>query len=421
MNGDLTQRHRDTESVSALGLLLRLDARRLADSVRRPRAGVWLGFALPVALVVGGVWLGGAALRPDVDTGDGRILLGLLASAPVAFQAYPVLFRPEDDALLRRLGIPPGALFAQRALRLLLLSLAVAALFLLPFIRTREPLGTPLGILLAASLVTWAASLVTTSGAALGMADGRKSSLGGLMGPDAGLAAAASLVYAPLPPLVGGALAARVALGPGVPVRVAVIAALSALWVTLAGRRFARALPRFAPLSGELAYAPPPTADASELVIGRGLPALLPRRAGAVRARDAVVVDRRFRWAGKLAAPVGIIASLVLLRAGADPEARRWVAAACIGLLVMQGAAVVALGRGERPRLRWIDRALGLRTIDRLIGRWAVGFGLAMGVVLPVAFVWSFTVTTSPAWPWLAGAALGSLTAAAASLAAAGR
>jgi hypothetical protein len=367
------------------------------------------------------VWLAGAALRPDVDTGDGRILLGLLASVPVAFQAYPVLFRPEDDSLLRRLGIPPAALFAHRALRLLLLSLAVTALFLLPFIRTGEQLGTPLAILLAASLVTWAASLVTTCGAAREMAQGRKSPLRGLLGPDAGLLAAASLVYAPLPPLVAGALAGRLAVGPGMPVRVALIALLCAVWTALAARRFANALPRFAPLSGELAYAPPPTADASELVIGRGLPALLPRAAGAVRARDAVVVDRRFRWAGKLATPVGIIASLVLLRAGGDADVRRWVAAACIGLLVMQGAAVVALGRGERPRLRWIDRALGLRTLDRLIGRWSVGFGLAMGVVLPVAFVWSFAVDTSPAWPWLAGAALGALAAAGVSLAAAGR
>ncbi|HEX8362094.1 MAG TPA: hypothetical protein VF613_18390, partial [Longimicrobium sp.] len=220
--------------MSRLALLLRLDARRLADSVRRPRVGVWVGFALPAALVVGGVWLAGAALRPDVGTGDGRILLGLLASAPVAFQAYPVLFRPEDDSLLRRLGISPAALFAQRALRLLLLALAVTGLFLLPFVRTGQPLATPLAILLAASLVTWSASLVTTCGAALGMAGGRKSPFRGLLGPDAGLAAAASLVYAPLLPLIGGALAARVVLGPGMPVRVGVIALLCALWVTLA-------------------------------------------------------------------------------------------------------------------------------------------------------------------------------------------
>lgn len=407
--------------MPTLALLLRLDARRLADSFRRPRAGVWVGVALPAALVIGGVWLAGANLRPDVSTGDGRILLGLLVSAPVAFQAYPILFRPADDSLLRRLGIPPAALFAQRALRLFLLALAVAGLFLLPFIRSGEPLGAPLVMLVTAAVVTWASSLATTAGAAASMADGKRSPIRALLGPDTGLIAAASLVWAPLPPLVAGALAARLALGNGVPVRLGVMAILSVLWIALAARRFARALPRFAPLSGELAYAPPPTSDASELVIGRGLPALLPRGAGAVRARDAVVVDRRFRWAGRLAAPVGIIASLALLRAGGDPDVRRWVAAACIGVLVMQAAAVVALGRGERARLRWIDRALGLRTADRLLGRWAVGIGLSMGVVLPVAFVWSFTVATSPAWPWLAGAALGALGAAAASLAAGGR
>jgi len=407
--------------TAPLALLLRLDAQRLADAVRRPRVGVWAGVALPAALVVGGVWLAGDALRPDVSTGDGQILLGLLVSAPIAFQAYPILFRPEDDSLLRRLGIPPAALFAHRALRLLLAALAVMGLFLLPFVRTAQPMGAPLAMLAAGAAVAWASSLATTSGAAARMADGKRSPIRGLLGPDAGLSAAASLVWAPLPPLVAGALAARVALGPNVPVRMGVIALLVALWVALGARRFARALPRFAPLSGELAYAPPPTADASELVIGRGLPALLPRGAGAVRARDAVVVSRRFRWAGRLAAPVGIIAALALLRAGGDPEVRRWVAAACTGVLVMQSAAVIALGRAERTRLRWIDRAVGLRTADRLLGRWAVGFGLSMGVVIPVAFVWSFAVDTSPAWPWVAGAALGALAAAGASLAAAGR
>ncbi|HEX8674629.1 MAG TPA: hypothetical protein VF710_22200, partial [Longimicrobium sp.] len=348
--------------TAPLALLLRLDGRRLADAVRRPRVGVWAGFALPAALVVGGVWLAGDALRPDVSTGDGQILLGLLVSAPIAFQAYPILFRPEDDTLLRRLGIPPAALFAHRALRLLLAALAVAGLFLLPFIRTAQPIGAPLAMLAAGAVVAWASSLATTSGAAARMANGQRSPVRGLLGPDAGLSAAASLVWAPLTPLVVGALAARVALGPNAPTRIGVIALLVVLCVALGARRFARALPRFAPLSGELAYAPPPTADASELVIGRGLPALLPRGAGAVRARDAVVVSRRFRWAGRVATPVGIIAALALLRAGADPEVRRWVAAACAGVLVMQSAAVIALGRAERSRLRWIDRAIGLRT-----------------------------------------------------------
>ncbi|HEY0153677.1 MAG TPA: hypothetical protein VGB92_16835 [Longimicrobium sp.] len=407
--------------TAPLALLLRLDARRLADAVRRPRVGVWAGFALPAALVVGGVWLAGDALRPDVGTEDGRTLLGVLVSGPIAFQAYPILFRPEDDSLLRRLGIPPAALFAHRALRLLLLALAVAGLFLLPFIRTGEPLGAPAFVAMVAAGVAWAASLATTSSAAARMAAGKRSPFRGLLGPDAGLASAASLVFAPIGPLVAGSLAPGVTVGSSIPLRLAVIALLSGAWVAWGVWRFREALPRFAPLSGELAYAPPPAADASELVIGRGLPALLPRRAGAVRARDAVVVSRRFRWAGRLAAPVGIIAALALLRAGGDPEVRRWVATACAGVLVMQSAAVIALGRAERSRLRWIDRALGLRTADRLLGRWAVGFGLSMGVVIPVAFVWSFAVDTSPAWPWVAGAALGALAAAGASLAAAGR
>jgi hypothetical protein len=404
-----------------LPLLLRLDALRLADAFRRPRAGVWAGVALPALAAAGGVWLAGEGLRPDVSEGDGRILLGLLVAGPVSFQAYPVLFRPSDDALLRRLGIPAAALFAQRALRLLGVAMAAAALFLLPFARAGAPLAEPALMLAAAGLTTWAASLATTAGAAAAMAAGRKSPIRALLGPDRGLVETASLVWAPIPALVVGAFAARLVLGPGTAVRLGVIALLCAVWVALGARRFAGALPRFAPLSGELAYAPPPTADASELVIGRGVFALLPRGAGAVRARDAVVLDRRFRWAGRLAAPVGIVAALVLLRAGADPDARRWVAVACTGLLALQAGAVVALGRGERARLRWLDRALGLRPADRLLGRWAVGVGLSAGVVLPLAFGWMVAVEGSPAWPWLAGAAAGALAAAAASVAAAGR
>ncbi|HEX5726738.1 MAG TPA: hypothetical protein VFX98_14780, partial [Longimicrobiaceae bacterium] len=89
--------------------------------------------------------------------------------------------------------------------------------------------------------------------------------------------------------------------------------------------------------------------------------------------------------------------------------------------LAAQGLAVVALGRLERRRVRWLDRALGLRWADRLLGRWALAFGLALGVVLPVALAWAASVPTSPAWWWLVGAAAGAGVAAGLSLAAAGR
>ena len=89
--------------------------------------------------------------------------------------------------------------------------------------------------------------------------------------------------------------------------------------------------------------------------------------------------------------------------------------------MAAQMMAVIALGRSERGRVRWIDRATGLGTADRLLGRWASAFGLALGVALPVALVWSFTVPAPPAWWWLAGAALAAAVASAASVMAAGR
>jgi hypothetical protein len=87
----------------------------------------------------------------------------------------------------------------------------------------------------------------------------------------------------------------------------------------------------------------------------------------------------------------------------------------------VQGVAVVALGRLERGGLRWIDRTLGLGWRDRLLGRWALGFGLALGLVLPVGITWELRSDGAPAWLWLAAAAATAAVAAAASLAAAGR
>ncbi len=408
-----------------LRLLIALDARRVADDVRHPSPGAWAGVLLPAVLVVGGLWLAGAAARPDVHDGQGRILLGVLASWPVAFQAYPVLFRPADDALLRRLGFAPGALFAHRALRLLAVALAAVAALLVPYASTGEPLGRPLAVLLPSALVAWGVALWSLARAAeLTAAPGARPGVPSLfLGPDPELVRAGSLVYAPILPVVAAALAAPVAVGEARvrPLAALVVTALALALVPLARRRFVRALPRFAPHAGELAYAPPPDGSGTELVIGRGLPALLPRRAAAVRARDAVVIGRRFRWAGRLAWPLAVVAVLALLRAGGDADVRGWVAAACVGMLAVQAVAVIALGRLERGRLRWIDRAAGLTTRDRMVGRWATAFGLALGLTLPVGLVWSLTVPTSPGWPWIAGAAAGALVTAAASLLAAGR
>lgn len=151
----------DLTPMTAARLLLRLDARRLADAFRGARVEAWTGLALPIALAVGGLWLSGASVRPDVATGDGVILLGLLVAAPVSIQSYPILFRPSDDGFLRRLGLPAKALFGHRALRLLILALTVVLAVLVPFASTRQPLARPLGIALAAAGAAWAASLLS--------------------------------------------------------------------------------------------------------------------------------------------------------------------------------------------------------------------------------------------------------------------
>lgn len=414
-----------TNQSGYLPLLLRLEARRAADAFRHPRPGAWIALLLPAGLVVGGLAAAGASARPNVATGDGQGMLGLIVSWPIAFQAYPALFRPADDAFLRRLGIPARAGFGLRALRLLAVALAVVLALMVPYVATNQPIAKPLGVALGSALVAWAASLWATARAGEKTVSSayRPGLLAATMSLDKDLVKAAPLVFAPLIPVALATFAGRLLGAEAIPmgIRVGAVAILVVPMVFFAARRFERAYPRFAPHTAELAYAPPPGAGETSLVIDRGLARLLPRRAAAVRARDAVVVDRRFRWAGRAVAPVAVASVLALLRAGGDADVRGAVAAACALLLGMQGAAVIALGRLERGRLRWMDRANGLTTMDRLVGRWAAGFGLALGLVLPVAIVWSFSVPTSPGWPWLLAGAAGAAAASAASVAAAGR
>ncbi|HYH79380.1 MAG TPA: hypothetical protein VEX86_06275 [Longimicrobium sp.] len=408
----------------ALPLLLRLEARRLADAFRHPRAAAWIGILLPAALAAAALWGAGDSVRPDLSTGDGVILLGLLVAAPVSIQSYPILFRPADDAFLRRLGIHPHALFGVRALRLLALTVLIAAAVMIPYLAARHPLARPLVVALAAGVATWAASLWAQARAAASVVSGRRPSLVyGSLGPDPELIAAGALVFAPIWPVVAGAAAARFA-GDLVwtpALRLGLVAVLSMALLPLAARAFARALPRFAPHAGELAYAPPPDAGGGELMVGRGVARVLPRAAQAVRARDAVVLGRRYRWASRLAWPVAIVGALAVMRAGGSPGVRAWVTLACGAMLAAQAAAVVALGRSERGRARWTDRVLGLRTADRLIGRWAAAFGLAMAVALPLAAAWWIGVEGGSGWAWLAAAAATALAASGTSLAAAGR
>lgn len=407
-----------------LPLLLRLEARRLSDAFRHPRPAAWFGILIPVALAAGALWASGESVRPDITTADGVVLLGMLVAGPVAIQTYPILFRPADDAFLRRLGIDVKAVFGLRALRLLALTLAVAVAVLIPFVSTGQPVARPLVIALSAGVVTWGTSLWMHARAAGSTVSGRPPSVTArLLGPDPELVKAGALVYAPLGPLIPGAIAALFAAEPmwTLPLRLALIAALSLAMLPLGARAFARALPRFAPHAGELAWAPPPDATGGELVIGRGIASVLPLRVQAVRARDALVVGRRYRWAQRLAWPVAIVGALAVLRAGGSPGVRAWVTLACGAMLAAQAAAIVALGRSERGRTRWTDRTLGLGTGDRLLGRWATAFGLALAVALPMAAAWWIGVEGASGWPWLAAAAGGALVASAASVAAAGR
>jgi hypothetical protein len=406
-------------------LLLRLEARRLTDPLRNPNPATLASIGIPAVLAAGALWMGGESVRPEVEDGQGAILLGLLVAGIAAFQAYPVLFRPSDDGFLRRLGLPARALYGVRALRLLALTLVTVAALLIPYLATGVPLLLPLAVAAAGGIVGWGAACFALAGAAWRIAD--PAAAPGMFGrtiPLApGLRDAAPLVFAPLGPLVAGAFAARMVLLPALPpaLWLALCAAAGGALALAGAARFERALPRFAPQAGEMAYAPPPEAGEVGLVIGRGVAALLPARAGAVRARDAAVAARRFRGATRLAWPVAIVGALAVLRAGGDPQVRSWVVAAGAVALAAQGAALVGVGRLERGGPRWIDRAVGASLADRLLGRWAAGFGMGLAVAVPVGLAWAIGVPGGGAWGWPAAAAGVSLVASGASLAAAGR
>ncbi len=144
---------------SPLRLLLSLESRRAADPIRNPSAGAWVSVGVPVVLGVAALWLGADSVRPDPRDGDGAITLGLLVSAPIAFWAYPILFRPADDALLHRLGIPARAAYGLRAMRLGALVLLIILLLMIPYIATRTLGALPIAVAAAAGLTAWGMAL----------------------------------------------------------------------------------------------------------------------------------------------------------------------------------------------------------------------------------------------------------------------
>lgn len=406
-------------------LLLRMELRRAVAALRSARAGTWFGALLPLTLVGGALWAAGPGLRPDLSNPQGRVLMGVSVSALPALVGYTVLFRSSDAVLLRLLGVSLNARYVRQALRLLLVTAAGGVALLVPWAADAASLTRAASVVLAAGSAAWGASLFALSGAAQRMSD--STSPAGPWGrtipfdPVLAAAGAAPLVFAPLIPLLAGAVVAVMVGAMPLPGGITV-GILGGLCLAAIGAvRFARGLPRFGGRAAEMAFAPPTELGDAGLVFGRGLAAVLPRRAGAVRARDAAVVGRRFRWAARCTAPVAVLSVLALLRAGDDPVVRQWVAAAVAALLIVQGAATIALGHVERSGPRWIDRVHGLAVRDRFIGRWAVAFGLALGAVVPVGIVWALKVPGSAGWEWLVVAAIGAAAAAVSSLAIAGR
>jgi hypothetical protein len=411
--------------LGQLGLLVALDRTRVAAVLRRPRPGVWLSLLLPVALIAGALWAAGAEAMPDPRAPAGAVTLGFLAAAPLAFAGYGLLFRPADDPLLRRLGFGGRALFLERALRLLLLACAVALLLLVPYPRAPGLLAPALPIVLGGAFAAWGATLLALGLAADATArpDQRVGVASRLMGFDPELVRVGPLVYAPLAPLAAALIAGWwVGSGPaGAGNRAAVVALLAAAAALLAMRPFARALPRFAPRALEMAFAPPPEAGATGLVLDRGLGRLLPRRARAVLARDAAVTARRFRWSTTIVWPVAILSAVALARWGELPPVRAWVVAGGVLTLAVQGAAVIGLGRLEREGPRWLDHAAGLRVVDRWAGRWAYAFGLSLWLAVPLGLAWGLWAGVGTGWIWPAAGLLTAAAASAASIAAAGR
>jgi hypothetical protein len=407
-------------------LLLRLDGRRLAAALRYPAPGPLLALLIPLALLLGVLWAAGRAATPAVADAEAAVLLGLLVSGPIAFQAYGTLFRARDEAFLRRLGLPARAVYRERAARYLVLSLAVAGLALVPFTAAGGGKGGGGGAPVAATaaaLGAWGGGLVSATLSARAMARNRGRGWGVLAVGiwDAEVTRIVPLLYAPLLPFLAGTVAAGfTGAASGVPaLRLAVIGVLALGTARVAQRWHAQALPRFAPQALEMTFEPPPAAG-GEMRVGRGLGRLLPAGAASVWVRDAVVAGRRLGWASRLVWPVVLVGFVALARWGGDPAARAWVAAAALLVLLAQAAAALQLGRLERAGPRWVDRSLGLRWQHRLLGRWSWGFGASLWLTGPLALAWSWWSGVPGAWLWPAAGAATAAVGGIASLTAAG-
>ncbi|HUH12081.1 MAG TPA: hypothetical protein VMK65_03190 [Longimicrobiales bacterium] len=404
-------------SHNGLPALLRLDAMRLSGAVRHPTLSGFVGLALPVLVLVSALWMLAGVGLPATDGAEGGVTLGLLVSGAISFLAYGVLFGTKDQRFLRELGISGRALFVERSARLLGAAMVISLALAIPYLAAGADAARPLAIAAAAGAVTAGVAALAYAGAARAMVSGR--SLGLLQHKwDPEMAGTAHLVYAPLLPFLLGAMyggfAGNSAGAPWLPAFGGLAVAIGL--IASAAHRFEPAAPRFLPRAGEMKYAPPPREGGEEFQVGRGLSALLPRRAAAVWVRDAIVAGRRFTWASRVTWPVVIVSGVALARWGSSPSTHAWVVAALGVALLVQSAAVIGLGALERDGRRWIDRLAGTRRYDRFLGRWAWAWGLSLWLLVPVGLAWSWWSGRGPAWSWPVVGALVAAVATSASL-----
>lgn len=408
-----------------LHLLTRLDRARSAAVLRHPTLSAVLGVALPVVAVAAFAGLAADRAAVDVTGAAGGATLAMLLAGGVSQICYGALFRPADAPFLRRLGVDARALFLHRTLRILGLALGGLALMLIPVAAAGMPLGRPLSVGLGVALAASAVGGAGYAGAARAMAGHPHGAGWGCLGVgmwDREVAGAAPLVWAPLVPFLSGTVAgAWIGAAPGAPgARLLAVSAVSGLALVPGARWYADALPRFGPQALEFAFAPPPDGPTGELALRRGLAWLLPPGAALARARDALVIGRRFAWAERLVWPAAIGSFVALARWGELAGTRQAVAATAVLVLLAQGAAGVGLGRLEGAGRRWIDHAAGIRPWERLLGRWAWGWGASLWLTVPLALTWSWWSGVDGGWGWVAAGAATAGVAAVASVAAAG-
>lgn len=407
--------------MAHLRLLIGLDLMRLGNLVRYPAAGPIAGVALPLGLAVALFWSVGRAGDPAVLDSDGALLLALLVAGPISLLSYGALFRAGDEPFIRRLGLSARAVYAERSIRHLLQAIGIGILALVPFVAAGAPLRPAVTVIAAAGLAAWGAGAAAAAGAALTLA--RRPAGGGwgcLMAgiQDREVAAAAPLVYAPLPAFLAGAVAGAAA---GMrPEWLLIVAVGAALCAGLGARWYELALPEFAPRALELAFVPVSTHGVGEFAPRRGFARLMPRRVASAWARDAAIIGRRFPWAARVAWPVAIGGFFGLARWGESSATREWVVGAVLLALLVQAIASVRLGRVERHGRRWIDRSLGLGSPARFAARWAWGWGASLWITVPIGLAWSWWSGAGPGWMWLAAGGLVAGVAATSSILAAG-